>query len=174
VERRFFLGGLVSVFCLPQVARADDLARFAGRWKYVGGQRQRDRAYAAVDEGTASLNALFRAVARRMIKERTHFPPILTFTFSEENIKVDHSTAVIVAPRTGKLVPWTNEHGDKVKARHKVVRGRIMQQIVDPRGDRINVFRVHEDGEHLTLYVTVRANQMPDDVNYQLSYRRLG
>ncbi len=170
--RRSFLLGAGTLVLVPAPVRAGDVRRLAGRWRYVGGQAQRARAAAAADWATEPMNVLVRGIVRSMLKTRIRSPSF-TISITDTHIDIDHGVDHIRAPRVGKPVPWTNEHGDRSTVRHRVIRDRILQHIVNAQGDRQHVFVGNRAENSMTLYCTIRAARLPRDVDYRFSYRRV-
>lgn len=148
-------------------------ARFAGTFRYAGGQAQRDNLAAAIEAAAMEMNALIRGIARKRLTEAN--PVREQMSFVVEGTKV---TATFAAGRTitgtigGPKVAWTSDSGKPLTVMFSLVKGRLIMDFKAEDGGRRSTFTLDESGDKLTMSVTVTSERLTNPLKYALTYRR--
>jgi hypothetical protein len=163
-------GGMVPA---AVAATGEEASPHAGDWAFVGGDAERQRIDAAIDEATAEMLPGIRTIARNRLKESNFATDRIEITIAGAFIKIDQvGFRAITAPASGVAIPWRTPQGDKAKVSHKLVDGVLVQRMLGSDGGRENRFSVSGDGTKVTVRTRIWSERLPADVVYQLSYRR--
>lgn len=155
-------------------AAAPVQARFAGTFRYAGGEAQRQGLASAVEAAAQQLNALIRPIGRKRLSEANPIRERITFA-----VDGDRVTATFAAGRTvtgtlgGPAVAWTSDSGKPVTVAFSLVKGRLVMDFKSDDGSRRSTFTLDESGAKLTMSVTVTSERLTDPLKYALSYRRV-
>lgn len=153
----------------PQPAQA----RFAGTFRYVGGEAQRQNLQAAIEAAVMELNALIRGIGRKRLTEANPIREQITFA-----VDGDRVTATFAPGRTisgilgGPAVPWTSDSGKPVTVAFSLVKGRLVMNFTADDGTRRAVYTLDESGDKLTMSVTITSERLTNPLKYALSYKR--
>lgn len=150
-----------------------------GTYKYVGGDSERAAVKKAIDLAVEDMSALLRGIARDRLTEANPIPEQLTL----KGGGVYFSIVLDDYPYTGRL--------DGIAVKVKTTTGDVMnlvygfpaapaptptqpmleQTFSDDEKSRVNRFELQ--GNRLTMHVRVRADLLPKEVVYDLSFERL-
>lgn len=154
-----------------------------GTYKYVGGEPEREGVKKAIDVAVADMSGLLRGIARDRLTDANPIPEQLTL----KGGGVYFSIVLDDYPYTGRL--------DGIAVKVKTTTGDVMnlvygfsptagpapapapaqpileQTFSDDEKSRINRFELQ--GTRLIMHVRVRADLLPKEVIYDLSFERL-
>ncbi|MBZ5714582.1 hypothetical protein [Nannocystis pusilla] len=157
----------------PAAPAQPEQNRFAGTFRYAGGEAQRQGLTDAIEATVQQLNALIRGIGRKRL---TAANPIREqITFAVEGTKI---TATFAAGRTisgtlgGPAVPWTADDGSPLTVAFSIVKGRLLMEFKADDGGRRSVFTLDESGDKLTMSVTITSSRLDNPLKYALTYRR--
>lgn len=143
-----------------------------GRFRYVGGSRQRDELLAAIDAIAEEMNFMIRGYVRRKLQETNQIPANLAFGLASPGLRVQiPGLPPIVAPTDGTRVIWHDQFGEAVKLRQRLSGRKLIQQFSGEQGSRDIVYRLGDEGR-LRFSVTIASRHLPWPLRYRLSYRR--
>lgn len=156
---------------MPPVAPGPE--RFTGSFTYVGGQAQRDQVAAAIEATVMALNVLFRPIARKRITAGNPLREQISFAVVGKTVSVSFGADRNISGQLeGAATSWTDEAGSPLKVTFSLVKGRIVMHCQGEGGARRNVFTLDEQGDKLTMSVTMSSDRLPVPVKYALTYRR--
>ncbi len=148
-------------------------ARFVGTYRFAGGSAQRQRLKDAIDVAVEQLNALIRGVGRRRLNESNQIRDQIDITVNGDKVTTKFTPGGTLTATLGAAsIPWTTDTGNKVQAKVKMVKGRLVQDFKSDDGARRSVFTLNESGDTLTLSVTISSDRLPVPVKYALTYKR--
>ncbi|WP_106392294.1 hypothetical protein [Enhygromyxa salina] len=150
----------------------DQAGAFDGEFVFAGGQKERDGVDAAIETSVAALSPMLRKLGRKRLQESN---PV----FASLSISVDGDSAEIAfdndsheAKLDGTPIKAKSKDGEKVKVSHRM-RGTKLTQLLDGvGGDRLNEFRLSDDGKRVTVKVKIISGHLPVPVEYRLTYKR--
>jgi hypothetical protein len=143
---------------------------FTGKFRFVGGKRQRDRVAEAIESAVESLPA-FHGLARKRLTAANTIPGSVT-------MKMDGKDLVVVygdrepqrAPLDGSVREWRGDEG-KVKLKHELRGGKLVQTTWGDGGRRVMVWTLDEAGR-LSVHSTMSSSRLPVPVRYRLSFKK--
>lgn len=157
----------------PAPPPVPDQARFAGTFRYAGGEAQRQGLTDAIETTVQELNALIRGIGRKRLTEANPIREQMTFVVDGAKV-----TATFAAGRTisgtigGPAVPWTSDSGSPLTVKFSVVKGRLVMDYKADDGGRRSTFTLDESGDKLTMSVTITSERLSTPLKYALTYRR--
>ncbi|WP_177326071.1 hypothetical protein [Nannocystis exedens] len=157
----------------PAAPAQPEQNRFAGTFRYAGGEAQRQQLTDAIETTVQQLNALIRGIGRKRLT--TANPIREQISFVVEGTRV---TATFAAGRTisgtlgGPAVPWTADDGSPLTVAFSLVKGRLVMEFKAEDGGRRSVFTLDESGDKLTMSVTITSSRLEVPLKYALTYRR--
>jgi hypothetical protein len=150
-------------------------ARLEQSLRYAGGEQGRTAVEKAIDDATEDMSSLVRGVARRRLREANPIIEELGFSLSGDPLRASWvGGRIIETPASGEAVDWTDQFGDDVKVSQRWSDGELVQRMFDDNGSRTNVYRFSEDGQRMTMSVTIEASRLPEPIRYRLEYRKQG
>ncbi|MFY0535164.1 hypothetical protein [Nannocystis pusilla] len=157
----------------PAAPAQPEQNRFAGTFRYAGGEAQRQQLTDAIETTVAQLNALIRGIGRKRLTAANPIREQISFVV--EGTKV---TATFAAGRTisgtlgGPAVAWTADDGSPLTVAFSIVKGRLVMEFKADDGGRRSVFTLDDSGDKLTMSVTITSSRLDNPLKYALSYRR--
>jgi hypothetical protein len=152
-------------------APKDVVDRFAGTYRFVGGERERKAWEEAIEDVVVEMNLIVRGMARKRIRETNRIADEIAVERRDNQLSLrldDHNyTAPIDGPSHGKV----SGGGDGVKILHNVEHGQIQQTFLGEDGGRVNTFSMGKDGR-MRVRVRVFSDRLPRDLRYQLTYEK--
>ncbi len=169
MQRRQLLAlGLLTL--TPRGALAQPGAGWVGRFRYAGGDRQRQGAIDAVDRVVNEVDALRRAMVRGRLIEAVEPYPTLEISRRARSVSVSAGGTTITAPLGGGTAEVTTPHGLTVDASFREAGDTLIMRLAGVQGDRISRFTPTEDG--LRVATSITSALLPGAITYRLSYRR--
>lgn len=162
---------------LPEAAAAaaaptTGASAFRGAFRFVGGQRERDRVHQAIDHAVAALPA-FHDLARRRLLAVNAVPNEVSMRMEGEDLVVvygDHAPQR--APLDGSVRAWPNGEGGTSKLKHELRNGKLVQTTWSDAGRRVMVWTFDDERGVLRVHSTMSAPQLPVPVRYRLTFKR--
>jgi hypothetical protein len=153
------------------------LARFAGTYRYVGGEAEIEALDRAIEEVVQKMNFLIRGIARRRLRA-PNLPSSEVGIFVERGqIRITRpGRPEVSAPADGRPINWRHpDDGDVFRVSHGVDdRGVLYQRFEDDRSLSLNHFTLSDDGRRLTIETKVTADRLPAPLSFKTTYERAG
>lgn len=158
----------------PSAGQTLALEDFEGEYTFIGGERERRRVQAAIDDVVDQMNIFVREIARGQI--RGHVQPE-----RRVHIRVDAGDRVRfafddwgpnVVSLDGRARRVRGPDGGATRLTGRFGNGRLYLRQTNDQGHRHNWLGLAPDRERLRLSVRISAGQLPDDIRYALTYRR--
>jgi hypothetical protein len=147
--------------------------RFAGSYRFVGGEAQRSELTAAIETAVQELNALIRGIGRKRLTESNVIRDQITIAVDGDKVTTTFAPGRTVSGKLeGPSVPWTSDTGKPLTVKFSLVKGRLVQTFTADDGGRRSVFTLNETGDRLTLSVTITSERLTNPLKYALSYKR--
>ncbi len=148
-------------------------ARLVGTYRYAGGSSQRQRLKDAIDSAVQQLNALIRGIGRRRLNESNQIRDQIKISVDGDKVTTTFTPGGTLTTTLGApAIPWTTDTGNAVKAKAKMVKGRLVQDFKSEDGARRSVYTLDKSGDTLTLSVTISSDRLPEPLKYALTYKR--
>jgi hypothetical protein len=158
-------------------ARADDAEvarRFVGSWVYAGGDTEQQARLDAIDDTVARMFGIARPFARRVMRNNTTNPSCFHIELDGDSIAIaiaEDDDEPLWTPLDGTAVQIDGWGSDQQVYR-KVVGDTLHARSWQHNGGGTRVFRLSADGQTLTVQVIIDSQQLPEDMIYELTYRR--
>lgn len=135
---------------------------------------QSDDVNQAIQSTVAQLNFLIRPIARgRLTKTNKPYQKvILGLTENEISIVTDLRAPIRTKPE-GTPIKWTREDGEIFDVSTVWDGTTLKQTFAAEDGQRVNEYRANEDGQGMTLQVTVSSSKLKEPLRYRLAYKRV-
>jgi hypothetical protein len=151
-------------------AVASPLDGLLGEYRYSGGSSQRKSVGTAIDEVVDDMSVFARNIARSRLTKANKVPARLEIANDGDAITVSIDGKAYTATLGGKSVR-VRDQGQRSQLRYEL-RGESLYMFLDgAEGDRTNVFTPRDDGNGVTMRVTIKSSKLPDAIGYRLSYR---
>lgn len=142
---------------------------FLGTYNFIGGDAERAGVDKAIDDSIKSMTPLVRAIVRGRLAEANGVPKQLFILASTKwfEVRADgfryvsntDGTPYRVKTSTGDVMDLTYKFGDTLE-----------QRFADVQKERINTFELRDN--HLIMHVKIKAEVLPKDINYDLTFER--
>ena len=148
--------------------------RLVGNYSYAG-DKAKDRAAidAQIQAAIANMDVFIARIARNRLESGNPIPQRLSIAVTGKDIKVEMDQHVVVAPKDGKPKKNKNLSGHTVSASFHVTKAHLVEDLVQSRGERVNVFRFNDAGE-LVMQIKESSPELAAPVEYNLVYKRIG
>jgi hypothetical protein len=160
----------------PAASEAGTAApKIAGRYQYVGGERERQALDSAIDDVVKEMMFLARPIARRRLRDSNQPSNELYLEVSATQITIVRpGRPTVAARRDGAAVVWTSPEGDEFTVRHRLgADGSLIQEFVGDGNRSLNIFKLASDGSQLSVQTTISADRLPKVLRFQMTYRRV-
>lgn len=159
-------------------ASAEASSAVAGlEWKhrYAGGEQGRVAVEQAIDEATEDMSGLIRGVARRRLRDANPIIDDIGFSLGGDPLRASYGGGrIIETPASGAAVDWVDPFGETVKVSQRWSGRELVQHMFNDNGSRTNVYRFSDDGQRMTMSVTIESPRLPKPIRYRLDYRKHG
>ena len=147
-------------------------ARFTGTYRYPGNAQEEDARRAAIDHAVEGLSFVTRSTARNRVSATTQILGFYTFSFESGKIVVrPQARPEMVSGDKGEPADYV--YNGKHSTLTQVLAGdRMTQVFVSDDGRRENEFTLSQDGQVLSVKVTLTSARLSNPVAYSLSYKR--
>ena len=166
-------GAAVPVGLPPDVGQplaADSPARpFLGTYRFAGGDAEREAVGRAIDASVSQVGSFLRGLARKRLLAANRVPLELVMTGGGNSFVVLVDNRPYSGLLDGTPVKVTAETGDVMDMSFKFG-PEMVQTFADPKKGRVNRFQLR--GNQLVMHVRVYANELPEEVTYDLTFLR--
>ena len=148
--------------------------RFAGSWRWVGGEKEVAARDAAVEKGIESLFFAIRGIARSKIKSSVEIRQQIGFAFQNGSMTLSASgRSDVTSPEDGRVIAYKGEDGKTVKLAQAFVGERTLVQTFNAdEGGRSTSFALSADGKTLRATYKIFSPKLSNPIVYTLTYQR--
>ena len=170
---------LVGGWMATSVAGAEPesaLLRFAGNYRYVGGETEIKELDQAIEEVVQKMNFFIRGIARRRLRAPNLPSSEIGIFIEREQIRITRpGRPVVSAPADGTTISWRHPtDGDVFRVSHGLdERGTLYQRFEDDRSLSLNHFTLSSDGKRLTIKTEITADRLPAPLSFKTTYERI-
>ena len=177
-QRIALLLALALFAVVPVPARAQ-VSQLRGTWTL--NRSASDDVNAKINVAVAPLNVVVRQIARPRLRSTNTMYPQLVISQDGANLRVDmQGRPSLVAPTNGTAILWQREtgrtctqvRGDCVQVTTVWRDGALHQTFRAEDGQRVNVYTLSNNGNTMTMSVTVTSPRLPQPLTYRLVYNR--
>lgn len=159
----------------PSRTQTPSLDHFEGRFTHIRARQELRAMDTAINGVVDQMNIFIREIARGEVHRRVNPERRIELALLNPEtmtLKMDDWGPVRVrVGASGRRVRGAD--GEEMNLTLHFADGRLVQRGSTDRGSRTNVFTLSPDRERLSMRVRIRSDQLPDDIQYQLTYRRI-
>lgn len=159
----------------PSSSQTASLGSFDGVWQFTNRVRDRRSLESGIDHVADQLNLFIREIARgEMRRQITPSALVRIHVESETHVSIgidDWGPYRFQLGRPMRRLPGPN--GDPIRASVSFRAGRLVEHETHGQGNRTNIFTLSGDRSLLTMAARIGSNQLPDDIRFRLTYRRV-
>jgi hypothetical protein len=175
--RVWALGAVSVLLAVPAVASGPSVEelrqRFAGEWRFAGGDAERKAVPAAVERSVDGMFFISRGIAYDRLMQVCEVCASYTLSFQSGEVEVQSPCQVPdKSPEDGREVDHVTKVGDASKLSQHFVQGMLVQEFRGQEGARRVVWMLSADHQSLSVQYTITSKHLPHPVDYTLSYRR--
>lgn len=143
---------------------------FVGTYRVVQRDVQNAEVHGAIEEVVGKMNGFIRGFARDRLIEANAVPEKIEVKAGDDLVAISIDDQTSVAPTDGRTVKQTVYTGETMDVAVKV--GERMEESFhgEDRG-RVNTFELR--GDVLVMHVRIYADQLPQDLEYDLEFERI-
>ncbi len=161
---------------LPVVGSAADdrdvARRFEGTWIYAGDADEQQARLDAIDATVDQMFGIARPFARRIMRSNTTNASCYHITLDGDRIAIgEDPDDLLWSPLDGTPVEIEGYKAGQQVWR-KVVGDTLHSRSAQHNGGGTHVFRLSADGQRMTVEVVIDSQQLPEDLVYELTFRR--
>ncbi len=160
-----FAGGLASA-----ADATEDVAKLCGTYRFAGGDAERTALRDAIEDVVQGVSAIARPIARARLQEANPVPDGLTLRSDAKLFTLAYAAETFAAPLDGSPVKVETSAGDDLELRIRFEKGTMRQVFSGEGKSRTNLLR--REGDRLAIYVRVRADMLPKELVYRLTFER--
>lgn len=169
----------LALFAVVPVAVRAQQAQLRGTWTL--NRQQSDDLNAKINTAVARMNVVVRQIARPRLRSTNTMYPQLVITQDGGNLRVDmQGRPSLTTPTNGTAILWQREtgrtcpqvRGDCVQVTTVWRDGALHQTFRAEDGQRVNVYTLSNNGNTMTMNVTITSPRLPDPLTYRLVYNR--
>jgi hypothetical protein len=166
---------LVMAVANPGSGRAEGspTRALAGTFVYAGSsERGRMMIDRAIEQATEEMGVLRESIASDRLQEKTAIALRIVIAREKNIVTVEFQGATYRSRINGGWVTATSPGGESISVRHRIRGDKLVQDIRTQKGRRVNLFSARGK-DRLNLDVIISSPHLPEDVHYDLRYRRV-
>lgn len=167
---------LIGVVAQVSVASAQPdaaLQGFAGRWHWVGGERELQALDAAIEACVKKMNVFIRGIARRRIRKPNQPSPELVVAVDGANLAVSRpGRPALAAPTNGAPIKWRDPGGDWFMVSHGVDHGVMFQRFEGTSSLSLNRYTLDPVGQRMVVHTHITSKWLPVPIDFDTTYER--
>lgn len=147
---------------------AVDLSKLCGTYRFAGGEAERRALSDAIEDVVQGLSAIARPIARARLQEANPVPEGLSLRSDAKRFTLAYAAETFTAPLDGTPAKVATSAGDDLELRVHFEKGTLRQVFSGEGKSRTNLLR--REGDRLAIYVRVRAEMLPKELVYRLTF----
>jgi len=163
---------LVGSVAAQSTKTSPSLESLVGTYTYIG-NKAKDEAtiQQQIKAATAGMNMLTSKIAHERLSEGNPIPMRLVMAAKDDTITVTMDQHAVTAPTDGSSKKTKNIGGHTVQASFHLGKASLLQDMVQSKGRRENVFSFNKAG-NLVMQVKESSDELSAPVDYSLLYKR--
>ena len=154
-------------------AEGSPMSALVGTFVYAGSsERGRIMIDRAIELATEEMGFLRESIASDRLEEKTAIALRIVIAREKNMVTVEFRGATYRSRINGGWVTATSPGGESISVRHRIRGDKLVQEVRTKKGRRVNLFSARGK-ERLDLDVIISSPHLPEDVRYDLRYRRI-
>jgi len=166
---------IISFGIVMMTAAATMAQTWLGEYQWVATDKEKAVIEKAVEDGAQQVGLLLRSVARGRLRDSTKPFQKLSFAMNENKTMTmtrDDDTPIVGATDNTKI-EWKRKDGKVFKVTQTLEGNTFTQTFTDADDNtRVNKHVFNEEGNRLTLTITLNSSSFKTPVTYALTYER--
>ncbi|MGB8224001.1 MAG: hypothetical protein WCF10_15540 [Polyangiales bacterium] len=154
-------------------AEGSPVRALAGTFVYAGSsERGRIMIDRAIELATEDMGFLRESIASDRLQEKTAIAQRIVIARDKNMVTVEFQGVTYRSRINGGWVTATSPAGESIRVRHRIRGDKLVQEIRAKKGRRVNLFRARGK-DRLDVEAIISSPHLPEDVRYDLRYRRV-
>jgi hypothetical protein len=147
-------------------------ARFQGTWRVANAGSARQGRDQAIERATEDMSIFIRGIARRRLRDGTPIHSAIRITGSGSSFQAHVGPYHLDFAADGRSHAFTDPFEDnEMQAKQRFRNGKLVQTIRGEDATLTHQLSLSDDGDTLTLKVTIESHHLPGDVVFRVRYR---
>lgn len=148
---------------------ADALEPYLGKYRFAGGEAERQSVIDAIDDVVDDMNVLVRSIARGRLQDSNKIPERVSIAKKGDKMVISFDDRHYEARLDGRPVEVIGITGDPLRHRVQIESSSLHESFRGEKGNRDNTF--DRSGDTLRIDVLIRSEKLPKPLRYRLTYR---
>jgi hypothetical protein len=165
--------GAVAEVKLTAPAAPEDapITELIGTYEWVGGKPEQQAVWRKIEGIASSFNLFAQGIVRSKLAESNQIAKQIRIEADSETLVIYHDAKNASAPLDGSPTKFKAINGEEMDLSFKVEPKTIQQTFAGKGKGQVNSYTL--DGDTLTVHVSIKANQLPRELAYDLTYKRV-
>ncbi len=146
--------------------------RFEGTWRVANAGSARQGRNRAIDRATEDMSIFTRGIARRRLRDSTPIHSRVRISGSSSSFRCQVGSYDLDFAADGRSRAFTDPYDNEMQAKQRFRRGKLVQTMRSDDATLTHELSLSNDGDELTLKVTIESHHLPGDVVFRVRYRR--
>jgi hypothetical protein len=155
----------------PAASPEAPITAFIGRYEWVGGKPEQQVVWRKIEGIASSFNLFAQGIVRSKLAESNQIAKQIRIEADSETLVVYHDEKTASAPLDGGAAKFKAINGEQMDLSFKVEPQTITQTFAGKGKGQVNSYTL--DGDTLTVHVSIKASQLPRELAYDLTYKRM-
>jgi len=125
----------------------------------------------AIEKAASQFNLFIRGIARSRLKDSNPIFSAITFEYSGQTLSLEGGGKSLVMDGTkGERVPFVTPKGKHIEVAQFIEDGEARRVYYNADGRREVQYKFGDNGESLTLHVSIYSKYLDEPVTYRLRY----
>jgi hypothetical protein len=155
----------------PAAPSEAPITKFIGTYEWAGGKPEQQAVWRKIEGIASSFNLFAQGIVRSKLAESNQIAKQIRIEADSETLVIYHDDKNASAPLDGSPVKFKAINGEQMDLSFKVEPQTIQQTFAGKGKGQVNSYTL--DGDTLTVHVSIKASQLPRELAYDLTYKRM-
>jgi hypothetical protein len=147
------------------------ITKFIGTYEWAGGKPEQQVVWRKIEGIASSFNLFAQGIVRSKLAESNQIARQIRIEADSETLVIYHDDKNASAPLDGSPAKFKAINGEMMDLTFKVEPQTITQTFAGKGKGQVNSYTL--DGDTLTVHVSIKASQLPRELAYDLTYKRM-
>ena len=147
------------------------ITELIGTYEWVGGKPEQQAVWRKIEGIASSFNLFAQGIVRSKLAESNQIAKQIRIEADSETLVLHHDAKSASAPLDGSPTKFKAINGEQMDLSFAVEPQKIQQTFAGKGKGQVNTYTL--DGDTLTVHVSIKANQLPRELAYDLTYKRV-
>ena len=155
----------------PAAPAEAPITKFIGTYEWAGGKPEQQAVWRKIEGIASSFNLFAQGIVRSKLAESNQISKQIRIEADSETLVIYHDEKSASAPLDGSPTKFKAINGEQMDHSFKVEPQTVTQTFAGKGKGQVNSYTL--DGDTLTVHVSIKANQLPRELAYDLTYKRV-